>query len=147
MTTPTTTNVYGKSVANKQARDLTLKDNKLTGLRYPPQTSPGKGYFSKSSGLELVKSGLKSLIRTERGERFMRPDYGCNLRKFLMEPLDKTTFSLIKEEIETSIRKYLRSVNLDKIQAFETRSNNINVKVFCSMKDAGSNNFDVGVRI
>lgn len=77
----------------------------------------------------------------------MLPDYGCNLRKFLMEPLDKTTFTLIKEEVETSIRRYVGIVNLDKIQAVETRSNNINVKVFCSAKDSVSTNFDVGVRI
>lgn len=147
MAIPTTTTVYGKSIASEQERYVTLKDFKLTGLVYPPKLAPGKGYFSKSSGLELIKSSIKSLVRTERGERFMLPDYGCNLRKFLMEPLDQTTFSMIKEEVETSIRKYLGAVNLDKIQAFETRSNNINVRVFCSAKDTGASNFDVGIRI
>ena len=147
MAIPTTTTTYGKIIPAKASRDATLKDSKITGLIYPPKLSPGKGYFSKSSGLGLIKSSLTSLIKTDRGERFMRPDYGCNLRKFLMEPLDQTTFSLIKEEIEISVRRYLRSVSIGKIQAFETRSNNISVKLFASVRDAAGSNFDVGIRI
>ena len=147
MAVPTTTNLYGKVIPAKAYRETTLKDNKTTGLIYPPQVSPGNGYFSKSSGLGLIKSSLTSLIKTDRGERFMRPDYGCNLRKFLMEPLDETTFSLIKEEIETSVRRYLSSVSIGKIQVFETKSNMINVKLFASVRDAAGSNFGVGVKI
>lgn len=147
MAIPTTTLLYGKVIPAKASRDATLKDNKITGLVYPPPSTPGKGYFSKSSGLGLIRSSLTSLIKTDRGERFMRPDYGCNLRKFLMEPLDQTTFGLIKEEIEISVRRYLRSVSIGKIQAFETKSNNINVKLFASVKDAAGSNFNVGIRI
>ena len=77
----------------------------------------------------------------------MLPDYGCNLRKFLMEPMDEVTFRLIKEEIETSFRKYLRAINIGKLQVFETKQFNIEVKLFCSLRDVKNSNFGVGVRI
>lgn len=77
----------------------------------------------------------------------MLPDYGCNLRRFLMEPLDEITFRLIKEEIEISIGKYLKAISIGKIQAFETDQNNIDVKLYCSVRDAQGTNFGVGVRI
>ena len=147
MAIPTSTILYGTTIPAKAARDVTLKDSKTTGLVYPPPANPSRGYFSKSSGLGLIRSSLTALIKTDRGERFMRPDYGCSLRKFLMEPLDQTTFGLIKEEIEISVRRYLRSVSIGKIQAFETKSNNINVKLFASVRDVGGSNFDVGIRI
>ena len=110
MAIPTSTTTYGKLLPTKALRDATLKDDKLCGFKYPPQATPGNGYFSKSSGMDIVNSSIRSLVRTERGERFMLPDYGCNLRKFLMEPMDETTFRLIKEEIEVSFRRYLKSV-------------------------------------
>jgi len=147
MAIPTTTNTYGKLTPAKAAREATLQENKISGFIYPPVANPANGYFSKSSGLALIRSSLRSLIRTERGERFMLPDYGCNLRKFLMEPLDEITFRLIKDEIETSIGKYLKAVKIGKLQVFETDQNNINVKLYCSLADTRGVNFGVGVRI
>jgi len=147
MATPTTTDVYGKVVSFKAKKDLTLKDPKIKGFKYPFEKTPGKGYFSEQAGLNLIKSGIKSLVRTTRGERFMLPDYGCNLKKFLMEPLDQTTFSLIKEEIEISIRKYLKAVAIEKLVVKETISGNLNVSLGCSLRDSEATKFGVGVRI
>lgn len=138
---------YGKVAPSTIQDATTLKSPRLQGLNYPIPKNPKNGYFSKSTNLELVKSNLSSLIKTERGERFMRPDYGCNLRKFLMEPLDETTFSLIKEEIVTSIRRYLSTVSIGKLQVFETRSGQLKVNLFCSVKDAIASAFNVGVRV
>ena len=77
----------------------------------------------------------------------MRPDYGCNLRKFLMEPLDAVTFSLIKEEIVIAIRRYLSTVSLGKVQVFETVDSNLKVNLFCNYRNLTSTSFNVGVRI
>jgi len=139
MTTSLSVTQFGQVAPKKVLDSTTLQSPKLTGLGYPIETSPTNGYFSKSN--------LKTLIRTERGERFMRPDYGCNLRKFLMEPLDDTTFSLIKEEVVTSIRRYLRTVSMNKIQVFETRGGQLRVNLFCAVRNARASAFDVGVRI
>ncbi|MAP53753.1 MAG: hypothetical protein CL605_02505 [Altibacter sp.] len=147
MTTSLSVTQFGQVAPKKVLDSTTLQSPKLTGLGYPIETSPTNGYFSKSSDLKLIKSNLKTLIRTERGERFMRPDYGCNLRKFLMEPLDDTTFSLIKEEVVTSIRRYLRTVSMNKIQVFETRGGQLRVNLFCAVRNARASAFDVGVRI
>lgn len=141
------TTTYGNLVPGPMQRPVTLADPKLTGLLYPVPTSPKNGYFSKMSGLSLVRSNLSSLVRTDRGERFMRPDYGCNLRKFLMEPLDEVTFSLIKEEIVTSIRRYLTTVNVGKLQVFETRDSNLKINLFCSLRNAVATSFNIGVQI
>jgi phage baseplate assembly protein W len=147
MTTSTTVTRYG-TVAPPIIQNATvLKDPVLIGLRYPIPSDPKNGYFSKSTNLDLVKSNLSSLLRTERGERFMRPDYGCNLRKFLMEPLDEVTFSTIKEEVMTSIRRYLSTVSVGKLQVFETRSGQLKVNLFCSIRDTLATAFNIGVRI
>lgn len=138
---------YGTVAPRSIQRPSILQDPKIIGLNYPIPTDPKRGYFSKSSNLGLIKSNLQSLIRTERGERFMRPDYGCNLRKFLMEPLDEVTFSMIKEEVTVAIRRYLSTVSLGKLQVFETRSGQLKVNLYCSVRDAIATAFNIGVRI
>src|SRR6056300_1628046 len=138
---------YGAITPSLIQNATVLKDPRLQGLNYPIPKNPKNGYFGKTTNLELIKSNLSSLIRTERGERFMRPDYGCNLRKFLMEPLDEVTFSAIKEEIVIAIRRYLRSVSIGKIQVFETKSSNLKVNLFCSIRDTVNTSFSTGVRI
>jgi phage baseplate assembly protein W len=146
---PISTNVttYGKVSPRLIKRPPTLEDPKFQGLAYPIPLNPKNGYFSKASNLELIRSNLTSLIRTQRGERFMRPDLGCNLRKFLMEPLDEGLFSLIKEEVTTAIRRYLRTVAVGKLQVFETRGGQLKVNLFCSVRDAIATAFNIGVRI
>jgi phage baseplate assembly protein W len=138
---------YGAITPSLIQNATVLKDPRLQGLNYPIPKNPKNGYFGKTTNLELIKSNLSSLIRTERGERFMRPDYGCNLRKFLMEPLDEITFSLIKEEVVTSIRRYLSTVAIGKLQVFETRGGQLKVNLFCSIRDAVATAFNIGVRI
>ena len=143
----TTVTRYGTVAPSVIQKATVLKDPRLTGLNYPIPKNPKNGYFSKSTNLQLVKSNLSSLIKTGRGERFMRPDLGCNLRKFLMEPLDEVTFSMIKEEITIAIRRYLSTVAIGKIQVFETRSSQLKVNLFCSVRDAIASAFNIGVRI
>lgn len=138
---------YGTKSPTTISSPVTLKAPKLQGLNYPIPKNPERGYFSKSTNLQLIKSNLRSLLRTERGERFMRPDYGCNLRRFLMEPLDESLFVAIKEEVITAVRRYLSTVTIGKIQVFETRTAQLKVNLFCSINDVISESFDIGVRI
>jgi len=138
---------YGAVAAPVIEKPVTLKSPDLQGLNYPIQKNPKNGYFEKSSNLNLIKSNLNSLIRTQRGERFMRPDYGCNLKKFIMEPLDEALFTAIKEEVITSVRRYLSTVSIGKIQVFETRGGQLKVNLFCSVKDSISTAFSIGVKV
>ena len=147
MAISTNVTTYGTVTPRLLKRPTSLEDPKFQGLAYPVPLNPKNGYFSKASNLDLIKSNLTSLIKTQRGERFMRPDLGCNLRKFLMEPLDEALFSLIKEEVVTAIRRYLRTVSVGKVQAFETRTGQLKVNLFCSVRDSIALAFNFGVRV
>lgn len=57
------------------------------GYSYPFQASSGSvGYFQMTgTQLDAVASNLRVLLLTNRGERPMNFDFGCNLREFLFE--------------------------------------------------------------
>jgi phage baseplate assembly protein W len=135
MAIPITTNVYGRVIPNTSKNIVSQKILKPIGIKYPINEDTLNGYFSKQSGLDLIRNNLKILLKTIRGERFMLPEYGCNLKNYLMEPLDETTFNLVKEDIQTSIRKYLDGVNILKLQVVGTESNTMNVNLVCSLRE------------
>jgi len=146
-------NIYGVGVI-KNPNNLTKRSiDKLFGLRFPMGDVDSGTYLKKSSGLNAVKSHLRQLLLTNRGERVMLPAYGTNLRRYLMEPLDQATLSSIKREIFESIRRYAPNVSLDKIQVFPGRTETlegghfITIKLFCTLLDEDNINFDINVEI
>lgn len=152
MAIPQTTTIYGKLLPTGSKAIVNSKITKSIGFKYPIELSPKSGFFSKASGRDLHRSHIRTLLRTERGERFMLPDYGCNLKKYLMEQMDDTTFELIRKEVLESVSKYLRNLSITKLQVFENVpsfafSKVINVKLFCKIKEEENTSFDVGVNI
>ena len=147
MTISITTNVYGRVAPKESDNRNTLKINKTIGIGYSTETSPKSGYFKSLTGVELLKKNLSQLLRTEKGERFMLPNYGCNLKQYLMEPLDETLFNEVKTQIQDCVSKYLRNITLTKLQVFETETSVMNVKLFCSLKNEEAVRFDTTLNI
>lgn len=147
MAIPSNTQVYGKVVQSVPKNILTLKLDKDVGIGYPIPENPYRGYFSRLAGLELLKSNLRQFIKTERGERFMRPDYGCNLRRYLMEPLDDTLFNEVKTEIYESVSKYFSKVSISKLQVLEQGDNGMRVELFCNLRTEEMVKFNTQIEI
>lgn len=56
-----------------------------------------------SQGVKDIEESLVILLSTELGERLMRPDYGCDIRRQLFEPLDATATAYVKELVNIAI--------------------------------------------
>jgi len=53
-----------------------------------------------------IQQALTTLLLTSKGERLFNPELGSSLRRFLFEPLDYATASLIKSAILETIKEY-----------------------------------------
>lgn len=62
--------------------------------------------ISRKFNEESVKEAIKNLILTNRGERLFQPDVGSDVRKLLFENFTPATTIVIKERIETAIKRY-----------------------------------------
>jgi len=97
------------------------KRQEIYGLTFPlGKDREAGGFFKKNSGRAMIKQAVAQLLRTEKGERLMLPNYGCNLRKYLFQPITEDLFSSIKGTIETSFRNYIVGARLLKVGVFET---------------------------
>ena len=92
------------------------------GLSFPPRVG-ADGRLAWSEGEDNVRESIRVILMTEPGERLMREDFGCGLRKFLFEPNTVTTRQLIRERINKAIGRWEPRVKVDEVTV-ETDSNN-----------------------
>ena len=68
------------------------------------------------------------LILTRKGERLYNPEFGTDLLRFIFEPNDSATYSDIKLDIQTTVKRFIPNLNVDDItvessEEFEYKAN------------------------
>lgn len=84
------------------------------GLSFPPRVG-ADGRLSWSEGEDNVRESIRVILLTEPGQRLMREDFGCGLRRFLFEPNTVTTRQLIRERVEKAIGRWEPRVQVDEV--------------------------------
>jgi len=72
------------------------------------------------SGPEKVRQSIFTLLDTDPGERVMRPDFGCGLRRYLMAPNNPATRAAIAREITQTLGRWEPRIQLLDIQVSPT---------------------------
>jgi phage baseplate assembly protein W len=61
---------------------------------------------------DSYSSNLLLLLLTQKSERYYESDYGTNLLKFIFEPNDSLTASLVEEDIKNTVSKYIPQIKI-----------------------------------
>lgn len=85
------------------------------GWSFPPAFEKTGGYTLMSSGVEDIRESLHILLSTTLGERVMRADFGCNLRDYVFDPVNRSMEAYIKKLVEDAIIYYEPRITLDKL--------------------------------
>ena len=148
-----TVEVFGSVPPKYMKQGIASQKQEVYGLSFPLGSALGGGFFSKRSGIVMIKEAVKQLLLTERGERVMLPNFGCNLRKFLFQPLNESTFESIKREIQYSFKNYIVGANIVKLAVFPmgeagpAGGNSLKVVLSLNLDKADLEIFDVEVNI
>src|SRR5215212_3071823 len=84
------------------------------GPSFPPRIN-ADGSLAWSTGEENVREAIRILLLTEPGERIMREEFGCGLRRFLFEPNTATTRELIRERVSAAITRWEPRVTVEDV--------------------------------
>jgi Bacteriophage baseplate protein W len=71
-----------------------------------PLAPDDAGRMPRADGPEKVRQSIFIILDTEPGERVMRPDFGCGLRRFLMQPNNAATRAQIEREVDLALRRW-----------------------------------------
>ncbi len=73
------------------------------GVGFPVAPDVVRGALVHRSGAEKVRESIELILRTEPGERVMRPTFGCGLRQFLMEPNSVATRARLERVVAAAL--------------------------------------------
>lgn len=107
-----------------------MSSQKYLNINYPFRNSP-KGFYvdlTETDG-DAVKADLMHLLLTNKGERYYLPDFGTNLLRFIFEPNDAITISSIREDISTTVRKYIPNLQIDEVNVTPNEDDRFQVQV------------------
>lgn len=105
------------------------------GWKYPVECDSSTGRIKISSYRENIAESVKIILMTKKGERVMRPDFGCDISKYMFEVADFSTLREIEREVEKSLEKW------------EPRIENIQVNVRQNEEEAGKLIIDINYNI
>lgn len=102
-----------------------------------PMLSNGNTFFALNyATFDQLKTNLKLLLLTEPGERYMLPNYGCGLRRFIFEGMVDDVATEIESYIRESVEYWIPKLNIDSVQIVaDTRNiHKLTVRVMFSLK-------------
>ena len=105
------------------------------GWKFPIQVDPVTGRIRMSEGEEDIKESIMIILRTARGERVMRADFGCSLDRFVFNTTDETTLHLLAVNVEEAIR------------VWEPRVTDVDIKAVVDKQDAGKLMLHIDYRV
>lgn len=72
------------------------------GWAFPLQTD-GRGGISLARGESDIDQAIRIILGTAKGERRMRPNFGCAIHDLLFAPNDETTWGLARYAVEEAL--------------------------------------------
>ena len=102
---------------------MTKKSYLGSGWAFPPEFNNESDAVSMASQEEDIRESLMILLSTTPGERVHRYDYGCPIRKYAFELMDKTTLALMQDDIEKAVILFEPRIDLNKV-TFEKEEQN-----------------------
>jgi phage baseplate assembly protein W len=109
---------YIVNSSNEQLNDYAI------GLSLPLQMTANT-FNQTYDNLVQLKSNVRNLLLTKKGERVGQPNFGTNLHRLLFEPNDDSLEDKIFQAVDSAIRLWLPQLSI----------NEINIEATDEMKD------------
>ncbi|MCP4134498.1 MAG: GPW/gp25 family protein [bacterium] len=92
-------------------------------------------YFEKS-----IAESVRLILGTSKGERIMRPDFGCEINDMVFAPNNANTRSLIEYYISEALLKWEPRIDLQKVEAISDPENEARINIGIEYKVREVNN-------
>ncbi|TNJ62385.1 GPW/gp25 family protein [Paenibacillus hemerocallicola] len=92
------------------------------GWKFPVQVDPATGRIRMSEYEEDIAESIRIILGTSKGERVMRPGFGCDMREFVFGTTDDTTLRMLEGSIVEAIRIWEPRVEEVEVNAIPDRT-------------------------
>jgi phage baseplate assembly protein W len=76
------------------------------GWAYPVAIDPASGAIASSAYEADIRQSIRIILGTSRGERVMRPDFGCGIHDLVFDSLDTALVTRIETTVRDALAKF-----------------------------------------
>jgi Bacteriophage baseplate protein W len=76
------------------------------GWAMPVDVDPYTGLIAWTEYEEDIRQSILIILETAKGERAMRPDFGCGIHDLVFEAIDTTAMKRIQSEVDDALRRF-----------------------------------------
>lgn len=105
------------------------------GCHFPVEADPVTGRLKESAYEDNIKESIYLIVMTRKGERVMRPDFGCDIHEYLFDIVNYTTLMQMRQAVTESLIRW------------EPRIMDIEVEVRDRMEDDNALEISVSYRV
>jgi phage baseplate assembly protein W len=86
------------------------------GWKFPPQLDH-QGRVATSEGKESIEESIRIILGTAKGERLMRPEFGCDINRMVFASNTTATASLIDFYVREALREWEPRIEVLNVRA------------------------------
>ncbi|MCM1103327.1 MAG: GPW/gp25 family protein [Clostridium sp.] len=105
------------------------------GISFPPRVDAVTGRMQMCAGEEDIAEAVRLILFTGKGERVMRPEFGCDIRRYAFSTMNMIDQKGMEEEIRAALVRY------------EPRITDVEIAVDCGRLGGGVAEIHVGYTV
>lgn len=92
------------------------------GWKFPVEIDE-RGGVALSQYEEKIRESILIILRTAKGERVMRPDFGCDIHDFVFSTINTSTLTMIESAVKEALVLWEPRIDVLSVQIFKERIN------------------------
>lgn len=85
------------------------------GIRFPLGVDQ-TGSLAMTTGPDDIDRSLRMVLATAKGERLMRPDFGCAIWDQLFEPVNANTLGLMAQAVRDAVSQWEPRAEIEEVE-------------------------------
>jgi len=95
-------------------------------------------FFSTYTTQDAIRNNLINFFLTNKGDIYLNPNFGANLRIFIFEHITSNNMDSLKETVQSLISQYFANIKVDNLNILQSPDNNeITVQLYYTIINTG----------
>ncbi len=103
---------------------LDFEPDVAIGIDLPMMAGTGAAFKLNYTTLDQAVANAKNLLLTNRGERIMQPDFGCDLRNTLFENITEDIITKLEDRIKSNFDYWLPYIFINELSIVPSEDQN-----------------------
>jgi phage baseplate assembly protein W len=110
------------------------------GWSFPVRVDDKSGAIRLSEYEQDIQQAIWIILSTSKGERVMRPDFGCGIHDLVFEVINTTTLAEIEEGVREALGLFEPRIDVQQVKALTHAGVDGQVRISIDYEVRGTNN-------